>query len=622
MAANTHQSFTVFEIDFEPMSRLLLTLENIHVSFSADALLDGASVSVAEGDRLCVVGRNGSGKSTLLKIAAGLVEPDKGTRFAHPNARISYLPQEADFTGFQTVGEVMAAALGPMDDAQRAQRRLETLGLYGAEDPAQLSGGEARRLALARALAGEPELLLLDEPTNHLDLPAIAWLEKEIAGLKSAVVMISHDRRFLETLSKATLWLDRGKARRVEQGFGSFEAWRDDLLDQEEAERHKLDRKIAREQKWMHGGVTGRRKRNVRRVRELAEMRQRRSDQRHLKGDAVLQAADAEIAGKLVIEAKAIAKEFDGRSIVAPLSLRVARGDRLGIIGPNGAGKTTLLKLLTGALNPDSGTIKLGTNLEMVALDQRRDELNPDWTLADALTGGRGDQVTINGVVRHVVSYMRDFLFDADQARTPLRVLSGGERARVMLARALAKPANFLVLDEPTNDLDLETLDLLQEMLASFQGTLLLVSHDRDFIDRVVTSVLVNEGDGIWTEYAGGYTDMLAQKSAAASEKPVSRKEIKAAEKIAAVVLAGPGAARRKMTFKEKHSLENLPMEIESLGKEVSRLETIIAEPGAFARDRAAFETASTKLATAKARLSTAEDEWLTLEMLRSDVGS
>ncbi len=602
------------------MARLLLTLDNIHLSFSAWPLLEGTTVSVAEGDRLCVVGRNGSGKSTLLKVAAGLVEPDKGTRFAHPDARISYLAQEADFTGFHTTADVMEAALGPMDDAQRAQRRLESLGLYGGEDPAQLSGGEARRLAIACALAGEPELLLLDEPTNHLDLPAIAWLEKEIAGLKSAVVMISHDRRFLETLSNSTVWLDRGKARRTEQGFGAFEAWRDDLLEQEEADRHKLDRKIAREQKWMHGGVTGRRKRNVRRVRELHDMRQQKADQRHLKGDAVLVASEAETAGKLVIEAKGISKTFDGRTVVAPLSLRVARGDRLGIVGPNGAGKTTMIKMLTGLLPPDTGTLKLGTNLEMVALDQRRDELNPEWTLAEALTGGRGDQVTINGVARHVVSYMRDFLFDADQARTPLKVLSGGERARVMLARALAKPANFLVLDEPTNDLDLETLDLLQEMLASFDGTLLLVSHDRDFIDRVVTSVIVSDGDGQWTEYAGGYTDMLAQKALEAPDKPLSRKETKAAEKVAAAVLAGHGATRRKMSFKEKHALESLPKEMEFLTSEMARLDKILADPKLYARDRATFDDATRKLTTARTRHAAAEDEWLTLEMLRSEV--
>lgn len=601
------------------MARLLLTLDDIHLSFGAAPLLEGASMSVAEGDRLCVVGRNGSGKSTLLRIAAGLVEPDRGTRFAHPGARISYLAQEADFSRFATVSDALAASLGPMDDAQRAQRRLEALGLYGAEDPAHLSGGEARRLAIACALAGEPEVLLVDEPTNHLDLPAISWLETELAGTKSAVVMISHDRRFLETLSTSTLWLDRGVARRLERGFSSFEEWRDSLLDQEEAERHKLDRKIVREQKWMHGGVTGRRKRNVRRVRELADMRRQVSERRYLKGDAVLATSEAEAAGKLVIEAKDIGKSFDGRTIVAPLSLRVARGDRVGIIGPNGAGKTTLLNILTGALAPDAGTVKLGTNLEMVTLDQRRDELDPEWTLADALTGGRGDQVVINGVARHVVSYMRDFLFDADQARTPLRVLSGGERARVMLARALAKPANLLVLDEPTNDLDLETLDLLQEMLAGFDGTILLVSHDRDFLDRVVTSILASEGDGRWIEYAGGYSDMLTQRAAAAPSP--ARKEARAPrEELASRPTSEVQTPRRKLSFKDKHALESLPREIERLSAEIARLEQQLADPGLFARDRAAFESAGKKLAEARATHTAAEDQWLELELMRSEI--
>ncbi len=602
------------------MSRLLLTLDNIHLSFSADPLLAGASVSVAEGDRLCVVGRNGSGKSSMLKIAAGLLQPDKGTRFAHPQARISYLAQEADFTGFSTSADVLEAALGPMDDLQRAKRRLEALGLSGYEDPAHLSGGEARRLAIARALAGEPEVLLLDEPTNHLDLPAIAWLEKELASIRAAVVLISHDRRFLENLSRTTIWLDRGVARRIDQGFGSFEAWRDDVLDQEEAERHKLDRKIAREQKWMHGGVTGRRKRNVRRVRELADMRQQKAEARHLKGDAVLQASDAETTGKLVIEAKGVSKAYDGRAVVQPLSIRVARGDRLGIIGPNGAGKTTLLKLLTGVLETDTGTIKLGTNLEMVTLDQGRDSLDPNWTLAEALTGGSGDQVTINGVVRHVVSYMRDFLFDADQARTPLRVLSGGERARVMLARALAKPANMLVLDEPTNDLDLETLDLLQEMLAAFEGTLLLVSHDRDFIDRVVTSVLASDGDGAWTEYAGGYSDMVAQRAAAAPERQSSVRGGRALTASTSSAQATSFGSKRKMTFKEKHALETLPKEIEALGCELATLEKIIADPALYTRDRALFDTTGTKIATARAKQAAAEDRWLELEVLKGEL--
>ncbi len=628
------------------MSRLLLTLDDIHLRFGADPLLEGASMAVAEGDRLCVVGRNGSGKSSLLKVAAGLLQPDGGTRFAHPEARISYLAQEADFAGFATSAEVVESALGPLDDPRRARRRLEVLGLTGAEDPAHLSGGEARRLAIARALAGEPDVLLLDEPTNHLDLPAIAWLEKEIGSLKAAVVLISHDRRFLETLSRTTLWLDRGKARRIEQGFGSFEAWRDDILEQEEAERHKLDRRIAREQKWMHGGVTGRRKRNMRRVRELAGMREQKAEARHLKGDAVMQASDAAESGKRVIEAKGISKTFDGHAVVKPFSIRIARGDRLGIVGPNGAGKTTLLKLLTGELAPDTGTIQLGTNLEMVTLDQRRDDLDPECTLSDALTGGRSDQVVINGQARHVTAYMRDFLFDADQARTPLRVLSGGERARVMLARSLAKPANLLILDEPTNDLDLETLDLLQEMLAGFDGTLLLVSHDRDFIDRVVTSTLASDGDGVWTEYAGGYSDMIAQKALTAPPKPMSKREAKAAAASAATAGAtvsaavsasgtapnhaastqaapsasAPQGTRRKLTFKERHALETLPKEIETLARELADLEKKIADPALYTRDRAAFDTISTRIATAKSRQSAAEDQWLELEMLRAEV--
>jgi ABC transport system ATP-binding/permease protein len=374
----------------------------------------------------------------------------------------------------------------------------------------------------------------------------------------------------------------------------------------------------------MHGGVTGRRKRNVRRVRELADMREQKAEARQLKGDAVLVAQDAETTGKIVIEAKGISKAFDGRDVVQPLSIRVARGDRLGIVGPNGAGKTTLLKLLTGELAPDGGTLKLGTNLEMVTLDQRRDELDPNWTLAEALTGGRGDQVVINGSARHVVSYMRDFLFDADQARTPLRVLSGGERARVMLARALAKPANFLILDEPTNDLDLETLDLLQEMLSAFDGTLLLVSHDRDFLDRVVTSVLASDGDGAWTEYAGGYSDMQALRQPSGREKVGGRREAKAFATVggAAFPNGGTSASRpkRKMTFKEKHALESLPKEIEALGRDLIKLEAVIADPALYTRDRAQFDATSAKIAKAKTRQAAAEDEWLELEVLKGEL--
>ncbi|MEQ1616646.1 MAG: ABC-F family ATP-binding cassette domain-containing protein, partial [Hyphomicrobiaceae bacterium] len=393
------------------MAPPLLTLRDTQLTFGGTPLLTGADLSVVAGDRICLVGRNGSGKSTLLKIAAGVLEPDKGERFLHPNARARYLPQEVDFTGFATTLAYVEDGLGPQDDHHRARALLYDLGLTGEEDPATISGGEARRAALARTLAPRPDILLLDEPTNHLDLTAIEWLEAELKGLRSAIVMISHDRRFLENLSRTTIWLDRGLTRRNEQGFATFETWRDKVLEEEELEAHKLDRKIAREQQWMHGGVTGRRKRNVRRVALLAEMRKEKREARKVTGTVTMAVSEGGTSGKLVSEAIGISKFYDGRPVVADVSLRLMRGDRLGLVGPNGAGKTTLLKMLIGELAPDGGTIRLGTNLELVQLDQKRDELNPTWTVTEAMTGGKGDKVTVNGQIRHVASYMKDFLF-------------------------------------------------------------------------------------------------------------------------------------------------------------------------------------------------------------------
>ena len=508
------------------MAAPLLTLQGIALTFGGTPLLTAADLVVTPGDRIALVGRNGSGKSTLLKIAAGLVHADAGDRFVHPGAVVRYLAQETDFTGFDTTLDFVEAGLKPTDDPHVARQALLDLGLDGSEPVSNLSGGEARRAALAQAIAARPDILLLDEPTNHLDLPAIEWLETTLAGLKSAILLISHDRRFLETLSRATVWLDRGITRRMEAGFAGFETWRDDLIAEEERDAHKLDRKIVREEKWMHGGVTARRKRNVRRVRELAALREQRREHRRVEGNVKLEASDAQISGRLVIEALDISKSFPERVVVDRFSTRIMRGDRFGFVGPNGAGKTTLIRLLTGAEPPDGGTVRLGTGLEMVALDQKRDELDPNWTVTEALTRGRGDQVIVNGKPRHVASYMKDFLFLPEQVRSPVSVLSGGERARLMLARALALPSNLLVLDEPTNDLDLETLDLLQEMLADYQGTVLLVSHDRDFLDRIVTSTVVSEGDGRWMEYAGGYADMLAQRRASTTEvTPASPKK-------------------------------------------------------------------------------------------------
>jgi ATP-binding cassette subfamily F protein uup len=607
------------------MAAPLLQLTGIALTFGGAPLLDGVDLMVSAGERVCLVGRNGSGKSTLLKIAAGLIEPDGGTVVRKPDATIRYLPQEPDFTGFTDVASYVEAGLGPNDDRNAARYLLEQAGLKGDENPVALSGGEARRAALVRALAPEPDILLLDEPTNHLDLPAIEWLESELSSRRGALVLISHDRRFLTNLSRATVWLDRGRARRTERGFASFEAWRDEVLAEEERDLHKLDRKIVAEEHWMRYGVTARRKRNVRRVAELQALRQSRRDARRAAGSVAMSAAEAERSGALVIEAKGISKSYGGGPIVADFSARIQRGDRIGIVGPNGSGKTTLVSLLTGALAPDSGSIKLGANLQMATLDQRRESLNPDWTVSEALTGGRGDTVMIGGKPKHVVGYMRDFLFAPEQTRTPLRVLSGGERGRLMLARSLAKPSNVLVLDEPTNDLDLETLDVLEEMLGDYAGTVLLISHDRDFLDRVVDTVIVPEGNGKWLAYAGGYTDMLAQrgedvrrKDVRAAGKPAVNAAVPAETKSEPKRAATPG--KRKLSFNEKHALETLPGKIATLEAEIRQLQTVLDDPTLYARDRAAFDRASSAMTAKQAELSAAEERWLELELLRDEI--
>ncbi|MGQ7790936.1 ABC-F family ATP-binding cassette domain-containing protein [Faunimonas sp. B44] len=596
----------------------LLSLRGIRLTFGGAPLLADVTLAVGPGERLCLVGRNGSGKSTLLKIAAGLVEPDAGERVVRQGATIRYLPQEPDLSGFATTRAVAEAGLAPGDDPYRAAYLLEQLGLDGSEDPQRLSGGEARRAALAQALAPEPDILLLDEPTNHLDLPAIEWLESELAASRSALVLISHDRRFLERLSRATVWLDRGTSRRLDEGFAGFEAWRDTVFEQEERDRARLDKKILMELDWVRYGVTARRKRNQGRMRALEGMRKARREARRQVGSVTFTVAESAVSGKQVIEADGVSKAYDGRPIVDGLSIRILRGDRIGIVGPNGAGKTTLIGLLTGELAPDAGTVRLGANLEMVTLDQRRDALDPSWTLSQALTRGAGDTVMVGGAPKHVVSYMKDFLFSPEQANTPVSVLSGGERGRLMLARALATPSNLLVLDEPTNDLDLETLDLLQEMLADYPGTVLLVSHDRDFLDRTVNAVLVSEGSGRWTEYAGGYSDMIAQRGSApraAAAPPAAGRQAKAA-----AASSAPAPERRRLSFKDKHALETLPKEMERLQAEVAKLAERLADTGLFARDPDGFAKAAAAHQQAEARLAAAEDEWLRLEMLREEV--
>jgi ABC transport system ATP-binding/permease protein len=601
------------------MAPPLIQLADISLSFGSTPLLDGVELAVSSGERVCLVGRNGSGKSTLLKIAAGLIEPDRGTRFVQPGATIRYLPQEPDLSAHATTLAYVLAGLGPGDDPHQARFYLEQLGLGGDEDPARLSGGEARRAALARVLAPAPDILLLDEPTNHLDLTTIEWLERDLDQRRTALVLISHDRRFLETLSRSTVWLDRGKARRIELGFGAFEGWRDEVLAEEERDQHKLGRKIEAELHWLRYGVTGRRKRNVRRFADLQKLRQTRREYRGAAGKAVIDAAQADKSGALVIEAESISKAFAGRPIIDSFSIRVMRGDRIGIVGPNGTGKTTLINVLSGALAPDSGQVRLGANVQMATLDQGREGLDPSWTLAEALTGGRGDTLVIRGQSRHVVGYMRDFLFAPEQVRTPLGVLSGGERGRLMLARALAKPSNLLVLDEPTNDLDLETLDVLEEMIADYGGTVILISHDRDFLDRTVNAVIVSEGDGRWTEYAGGYSDMLAQRGqSVASKKPPRPKAAVEGKATQPAGEAKPG--RRRLSFHEKHALETLPRQIAELQGRVGQLQQRLADPNLYARDREAFAQVSNALAAVQLELTSAEEKWLQLEILREEI--
>lgn len=599
----------------------ILTLDNIALGFGGEPLFAGLSLAIAPGERTCLVGRNGSGKSTLLKVIAGLAEPDAGDRFVQPGARIAYLPQEPDFEGYATLADFAAADLDPAE-RYKAEMAMEGLQVRGGADPATASGGERRRAALARCLAGEPDLMLLDEPTNHLDIAAIEWLEGELAATKCAFVLISHDRAFLKRLSRETVWLDRGACRRLTKGFDAFEDWRDKVLEEEREARHKLDRLIKSEGRWAVEGISARRKRNMGRVRRLGDLRAERAAQIAETGRAAMALTSGPTSGKLVVEAKGVAKTYDGRAIVAPFSTRIARGDRVALVGPNGAGKTTLLNMLIGALAPDEGSVRLGTNIEMAVFDQNRAALDPGKSLWETLTETeakgpkvRSDQVIVRGRPQHVVGYLKSFLFNEKQARGPVAALSGGERARLLLAKLMARESNLLVLDEPTNDLDIETLDLLQELLADFDGTVLFVSHDRDFIDRVATSVIAMEGAGRAVEYAGGWSDYRTQRGetmAPVAEKPKA--------KSAARTAPAPRADLKKLSFKETHRLETLPAEMERITAEIAKLEEFLASPDLYSREPAKFAKASEALVERQGLLAAAEEEWLELEEKRENL--
>ena len=595
----------------------VLALSDLSLTFGGEPLFSGVSMAVGEGDRLCLVGRNGSGKSTLLKIAAGLVEPDAGERFVRPGKAVAWLPQEPDFAGFASLGDYAAAGLDAAE-RWRAEAAMQGLGVAEALDPAAASGGERRRAALARVLAAEADLLLLDEPTNHLDIAAIEWLEGWLGSTRAGFVLISHDRALLRRVTRSTLWLDRGEARRLDRGFEAFEAWRDKTYEEDAASARKLDRLIRREARWAVEGVSARRTRNQGRLRRLAALRDERRRQVGPAGAAPLALESGPASARLVAEAKGVGKRLGGREIVRGFSIRVTRGDRVAFVGPNGAGKTTLLKLLTGELAPDSGSLRLGERLRLATFDQNRAQLDPEASLWETLTGeaelgagGGGDQILVRGRPKHVVGYLKEFLFDERQARGPVKALSGGERARLLLAKLMAKPSNLLVLDEPTNDLDVETLDLLQERLDEYDGTVLLVSHDRDFIDRVATSTVRLDGAGGAVEHAGGWSDMLAQRPApepAAAPSPAAR---------SAPAAPKPEREARKLSYAQARRLDRLPEEIERLEREIAALEAHLAEPGLYARDAAGFDKAAAALAQRREALERAEAEWLELEALR-----
>ncbi|MGY6533998.1 MAG: ABC-F family ATP-binding cassette domain-containing protein [Pararhodobacter sp.] len=601
----------------------LLQLSGITLGFGGNPLIDGMDLTIQPGDRLALVGRNGSGKSTLMKIMAGLVEPDRGTRALGPGVTIGYMEQEPDFSGFATLGDYAAQTLPP-EERYRIDVAAEGLGFDPTLPAATASGGERRRASLARLLAEEPALMLLDEPTNHLDIAAITWLENRLREGRAAFLLISHDRAFLNALSRAVLWLDRGQIRRMDQPFDRFEDWRETVWAAEDDARHKLDRKIKAEARWAVEGISARRKRNQGRLRALQAMRADRAAQIRRQGAAALALDSGTASGKRVIEAEGISKTFDEQVIVRNFSLRVTRGDRLALVGANGAGKTTLLKLLTGELAPDTGSVQLGSGLEMAVFDQNRARLNLDASLWENLTldpdmrvSGSADQVMVRGQPRHVVGYLKDFLFDESQARAPVRALSGGERARLMLARIMARPSNLLVLDEPTNDLDVETLDLLQDLLGSYDGTVLLVSHDRDFIDRIATATLLMEGAGRITTYAGGWSDMQAQRpvnadaKAAPSTSAGPARTPKAPPKPAAG--PSPAPAARGLSFTQRHRLDALPAEIDRLTAEIAKLEQLLADPELYRREPVKFARATDMLAQRQQALAAAEEEWLDL---------
>lgn len=584
----------------------LISLRDVALSFGGKPLFEELFVNIAKGDKTCLVGRNGSGKSTFLKIVCGQMDIDQGERFVQPGVRFSYLPQDVWLEPLQTPKEfVLQSGCEPFE----ADEILDLLKMDRNRQMEGFSGGERRRVALARALVGNPDVLLLDEPTNHLDLPIIEWLEDYLQSYSGALLTISHDRTFLEHVSTTCLWLDRGKLHRHNKGFSDFEIWSEHLMAEEEKHLSKLNVKLKEELHWLHRGVTARRKRNQGRLRELHNLReQKRALLSNKVGKVKMSGSETDLSSKLVIEAKSISKSFGEKCLIKNFSTRIVRGDRIGIIGPNGTGKTTLIRMLAGLLSPDEGTVRLGKTIDLIYFDQLRETLKPNETLWQNLCETGGDQVNVQGTSRHVMAYLKDFLFEEKQVRSPVAILSGGEKNRLALAKALTRPGNLLILDEPTNDLDMDTLDLLIEMLSDYMGTLIIVSHDRDFLDKLTTSVIGLEGDGLVRESVGGYQDYIRQyppQKQSAKVKDELPKEIKERAK-----------APRRITYNEKREYDLLPAKMDALMKQIADCETRLEDPAFYQNHPQEFVKVTEILTNARDELSHAEYRWLELDEL------
>ena len=583
----------------------ILSWEGLGLIQGSGWLFQGLDLNVGPRDRLALIGRNGAGKTTLLKLIGNLLDADRGTRSIQPGTRIITLEQDPDFTGCETLMDY--ALKGPDAPARHEVEAIAgQLGIDMERIAQSASGGERRRAAIARALASEPDLLLLDEPTNHLDIDAIDWLESWLNRYNGAFVVISHDRTFLTRLTRATLWLDRGSLRRKEVGFGGYDAWEDAVYAEEERAGEKLDAKLKLETHWLARGVTARRKRNQGRLAKLYEMRAQRASMLSRQGNAKLAIGSDDSKTKSVIVADHVTKSFGDRVIIKDFSLRVQRGDRIGLVGGNGAGKTTLLKMMIGALEPDGGTITLAKSLDAVTIDQQRSLMVPEKTVREVLADG-GDWVDVRGVRKHVHGYLKDFLFDPGLIEAKVGTLSGGERSRLLLAREFARFSNLLVLDEPTNDLDLETLDLLQEVIADYDGTVLIVSHDRDFLDRTVTITLGLDGSGRVDIVAGGYADWMKQRM-----KPLAVGKSAKAEAPASVAPPAP-PRKAKLSYKDQRDYELLPARIGEIEADMLKHEALLADPALYAKDKARFAALTAALDKLRAEKDAAEERWLEL---------